>query len=146
MVEPIRDATFGSLEWDGLLECWLGGVDWPPGLHTEVVIWQPDGDPAAGLQMARESFDWLKQHVEQAHRLVAREMVGVYNDAWRCEREPMTEDEFVLCTELVRIGFTEVGGLRLAYDSPDDPDLFGGHGIDADFKPDRSYDGATLIG
>jgi hypothetical protein len=56
MVEPIHDETFGPLEWDPLLDCWLGGIDWPPGLHTEVAIWLPDGDSPAGLRQAREGL------------------------------------------------------------------------------------------
>jgi hypothetical protein len=27
MVEPIHDESFGRLEWDPVLNCWLGGID-----------------------------------------------------------------------------------------------------------------------
>ena len=60
MAEPIHDGTFGRLLWDDLLSCWLGGIDWPPGLHTEVTISQLGGDVAGGLRVAREGLDWLK--------------------------------------------------------------------------------------
>jgi hypothetical protein len=143
VVEPIHDVTFGRLQWDGLLSCWLGGIDWPPGLHTEVAIWLPDGDQAAGLRLARESLGWLRQHAEQAHRRIAGDMVAVYNDAWRDAPDPMTVDEFVRGTELVRIGFTDDGSLLLSYDGRD---LFGGHMIDGGFAADRSYRGANLVG
>jgi hypothetical protein len=65
-------------------------ADWPPGLHTEVAIWLPDGDLAFGLQQAREGLAWLLQNEEHARRCVARKMLKVYNDAWRDEDEPIT--------------------------------------------------------
>jgi hypothetical protein len=143
MSEPIHDQTFGRLEWDELLNCWLGGIDWPPGLHTEVAIWLPEGDEFAGLQQARENLDWLKRNEEHARRCIASKMLEVYNDAWRDEDEPITEDEFIQRTELLRIGFEDDGSLLLSYDGQD---MFGGHIIDGFFEPDRSFRGANLIG
>lgn len=143
MAEPFNDETFGRLEWDPVLNCWLGGIDWPLGLHTEVAIWLPDGDIAAGLRQARESLDWLRRHEDQARRAVAKEMVEVYNDAWRDEDEPITAAEFARRTELLRIGFEDDGSLLLSYDGHD---MFGGHVIDGVFEANRSFRGANLVG
>jgi hypothetical protein len=143
MPEPIHDETVGRLEWDPLLNCWLGGIDWPPGLHTEVAIWLADGDLAVGLRQAREGLAWLQRNEENARRCVASKMLEVYNDVWRDEDEPITEDEFVRRIDLVRIGFEDDGSLLLSYDGRD---LFGGHVIDGLFGPDRSFRQATLIG
>jgi hypothetical protein len=143
VIEPIHDETFGWLEWDPVLSCWLGGIDWPAGLHTEVAIWVPDGELAAGLRRARENLAWLKRNEENARRYVAGEMLEVYNDAWRDEDEPITEDEFIHRTELVRVGFYDDGSLVLSYDGRD---MFGGHVIDGDFGADRSFRGANLVG
>jgi hypothetical protein len=143
MVEPIHDGTFGRLEWDPVLNCWLGGIDWPPGLHTEVAIWLPDGDLAVGLRQARESLAWLQRNEEDARRCIAGAVLEVYNDAWRDEGEPITEDEFIRRTELVRVGFYDDGSLVLSYDGRD---MFGGHVIDGDFGTDRSFRGANLVG
>jgi hypothetical protein len=141
--ESFHDETFGRLKWDASLNCWLGGIDWPPGLHTEVAIWLPDGDLAAGLAQARASLDWLQEHEEQARTAVAGEMAEVYNDAWSDEGEPVTADEFARRIELLRIGFEADGTLLLSYDGRD---MFGGHVIDGVFKADRSFGGATLVG
>jgi hypothetical protein len=143
VTEPFHDETFGRLEWDPLLDCWLGGIDWPPGLYTEVAIWLPDGDLAAGLHQARESLAWLRAHEEHARQAVASRMLGVYNDGWRREDEPITEAEFIRRIELMRIGFEDDGSLLLSYD---DRDMFGGHAIDGIFKADRSFDAAHLVG
>jgi hypothetical protein len=143
MVEPIHDETFGQLEWDEVLSCWLGGIDWPPGLHTEVAVWLPEGAGTTGLQQARESLDWLKRNEQSARRCVASEMLVAYNDAWWGEDEPITEDEFVGRIELVRIGFEDDGSLLLSYDAQD---MFGGHVLDGSFAADRSFRGANLVG
>jgi hypothetical protein len=142
MVEPIRDETFGRLEWDELLNCWLGGIHWPPGLYTEVVL-SPPGQTDTGFQKAREGLAWLQSHEEHARRCVASEMLVVYNDAWRDEEEPLSEDEFIRRIELARISFGEDGSLLLSYDGRD---LFGGHVIDVQFDADRSFRGTMLIG
>ncbi len=143
MVEPIRDETFGPLEWDSVLNCWLGGIDWPPGLCTEVAIWLPGDDLDAGLRQARAGLAWLKQNEEKARRSVASEMVEVYNDVWRGDDDSITEDEFTHRIELVRIGFEDDGSLLLSYDGRD---VFGGHCIDGLFRADRSFRKATLVG
>jgi hypothetical protein len=70
-------------------------------------------------------------------------MLEVYNDAWRDEDEPISEDEFLSRLELMRIGFEEDGSLLLSYDAGD---MFGGHVVDAAFGPDRSFQGTGLIG
>jgi hypothetical protein len=80
MAEPIHDEVFGCLEWDDVLSCWLGGIDWPAGLHTEVAIWQPGGDVAAGLRMAQAGLDWVKANEEHARCCIAKAMLEVYND------------------------------------------------------------------
>jgi hypothetical protein len=43
----------------------------------------------------------------------------------------------------VRIGFGEDGSLLLSYDAGE---MFGGHVVDAEFGPDRSFLGAGLVG
>jgi hypothetical protein len=103
----------------------------------------PDGDLSAGLQGAREGLAWLRQNEEHARRCVARKMAKIYNDNWRDEDEPITEEEFVHRTELMRIGFEDDGSLLLSYDNGD---MFGGHVIDALFDADRSFRNANLIG
>jgi hypothetical protein len=142
MAEAIFNDVFGRLEWDDELGCWLGGIDWPPGLHTEVAIWLSD-DVAAGLRMAREGLEWLQDHEGQARGCVAEEMLEVYNDAWSDEEVPLTRAEFFRRLELVRIGLEEDGSLLLSYDAGE---LFGGHLVDAEFGPDRSFRGADLVG
>lgn len=143
MAEPFHHEVFGWLKWDPVLSCWLGGIDWPPGLHTEVAIWLPDGDLDAGLRQARESLDWLRQNERGARLAVADEMVEVYNDVWRDEVEPITSAEFACRTELLRIGFEDDGSLLLSYDGRD---MFGGHVIDGVFEADRSFSGGNLVG
>jgi hypothetical protein len=143
MTEPIHDETFGRLTWDPLLECWLGGIDWPPGLHTEVAIRLPDDDLAVGLRRAREGLDWLRHNEEETRQLVAGKMLDVYNNAWRGEAGPVTEDEFTRRIELVRIGFEDDGSLLLSYHAGN---MFGGHVIDGFFWADRSFRGANLVG
>jgi hypothetical protein len=143
MSAPIHDETFGWLKCDSMLNCWLGGIDWPPGLHTEVAIWLPGGQLAVGLRQARDGLVWLQRNEEHARRCVASKMLEVYNGAWRGEDEPITEDEFTARIELVRIGFQGNGSLLLSYDGRD---MFGGHVIDSLFEADRSFRDATLIG
>lgn len=143
MAEPFHDETLGDLEWDPLLNCWLGAIDWTPGLYTEVTIWLPDGDLYAGLRQARESPDWLRPHEEQARLAVAAEMVEVYNHAWRYEDEPITKVEFARRSELMRIGFEGDGSMLLSYDGHD---MFGGHVIDGLFEADRTFSGGNLVG
>ena len=143
MAQAIHNDVFGRLEWDDQLGCWLGGIDWPPGLHTEVAIRHPDGDVAAGLRTAGAGLDWLELQEEYVRRCAAGKMLALHNDAWRDEPWPMTDDEFVGQLELVRVLFEEDGSLLLSYDAGD---LFGGHVIDAEFAADRSFVGARLVG
>jgi hypothetical protein len=143
MAEAMFNDVFGRLAWDDRLGCWLGGIDWPPGRYTEVAIWHPDNDVAAGLRLAREGLEWLQDHEGHARRCVAGEMLEVYNGAWRGAEGPLTAGAFLRRLELVRVGFEEDGSLRLTYDGRD---LFGGHVIDGEFGPDRSFHGAGLVG
>jgi hypothetical protein len=142
MGEAIFNDVFGRLEWDRELGCWLGGIDWPPGLHTEVALWLAD-DVAAGFHLAREGLEWLQGHEGQARRSAAEEMLEVYKDAWSGEEGALTAGELFRRLELVRIGFEEDGSLLLTYDAGD---LFGGHVVDAEFDPNRSFRGAYLVG
>ena len=142
MEKPIQDEVFGSLEWDPLLNCWLGGIDWPRELHTEVAIWIPVGDLSAGLFRAHQSLDWLKLHEEEAHRVVAKAALRIYNDAWRDEDEPMSEVEFIHRTEL-GIAFKDDESLLLSYGAGE---MFGGHVLDGLFDPNRSFRSVDLVG
>ncbi len=142
MGEAIFNDVFGRLEWDRELGGWLGGIDWPPGRHTEVVLWLTD-DVAASFRQAREGLEWLQDREGLARGQVAEEMVEVYNEAWADEEGPLTRTEFFHRLELVRIAFEEDGTLLLTYDAGD---LFGGHLVDAEFGPDRSFRGADLVG
>jgi hypothetical protein len=142
MAERIHHEVFGQLQWDRALGCWLGGIDWPPGQYTEVAIWLPEGELAAGLRLAHDSLNWLMDNEEDARCWIASEMLEVYNDAWRDEDEPITADAFIRRIELVRIGFEEDGSLLLSYDGQD---MFGGHLIDGVFEPDRSFRHAGLV-
>jgi hypothetical protein len=143
MAAAMHNDVFGRLEWDDQLDCWLGGIDWPPGLYTEVAIWLPDSDVITGLRMACDSLSWLESHEEHARRCVAWEMVEIYNNNWSDKGFPITTDDLSEHLELLRIGFLEDGSLLLTYDPGD---LFGGHVIDGEFGPDRSLRAAHLIG
>src|SRR6516164_2489003 len=107
MAEAFFNDVFGRLTWDSNLGCWLGGIDWPPGQHTEVAIWVPDGDLLAGLRLAREGLEWLQADEGDICRCVAAEILEVYGDLWRDEEEPITEDQLARRLELVRVGFEE---------------------------------------
>ncbi len=141
MSGALYNDIFGRLTWDDEHGCWRGAIDWPPGLQTEVAIWQPGADVAAGLRTARDGLDWLQTEDEHALRCVAGQLLHVYNTAWRQDEEPLAEDEFIRRIELLWIGFGDGGELLLSYD---DGGLFGGHIIDAEFGPDRSFRGARL--
>jgi hypothetical protein len=144
MPARIHEEVFGPLEWDDQLGCWLGGINWPGELHTEVAIWCPDGDVWAGLRQAREGLGWLESNEEHARRCVAGAMCSVWKQAWRrADEEPMDEEEFVEILEVLRIGFVEDGSLLLTYDLAD---LFGGHVLDAEFDRSGSFRGAHLVG
>lgn len=143
MAEPIHDETFGRLEWDPLLSSWLGGIDRPPGLHTEVVIEVTEGNDADRLREARDGLSWLIRNEQFASRSVARAIVVVYNDAWRGEEEPITEDELMRRIELVWVKFEVDGSLLLSYGGRD---LFGGHMVDGRFGADRKFLSANLVG
>jgi hypothetical protein len=143
VAEAIYNDVFGRLTWDGRQGCWLGGIDWPLGSHTEVAIWHAGTDVAAGLRTAAESLDWLMSHERYARRCVAEEMLEVYNHDWRDEPEPITEEDLVRRIELVRVAFGEDGSLLLTYDAGE---MFGGHVLDGEFGADRSFRGAGLVG
>jgi hypothetical protein len=142
MAEAIFNDVFGRLTWDDREGCWLGGMDWPPGRYTEVAIWHPGDDLAAGLRMAQEGWDWLQSHEGHARRCIAGELLWAYNHAWRKEDEPLTEAAFLHRLELVYVGFGEDGSLLLSYDGRG---LFGGQGVEVEFGPDRSFRGARLV-
>jgi hypothetical protein len=143
MAEAIFSDVFGRLTWDHQLGCWLGGIDWPPGRYTEVAIWHPDTDVMAGLRLAGEGLDWLKDHEEHTRCCVAGQMLEVYNHSWREEVEPITEAAFLSRLELVHIAFEEDGWLLLTYDVGE---MFARNVVDASFGPDRSFRGAHLVG
>src|SRR3954467_6162761 len=126
MTQAIYSDVFGRLEWDPQLGCWRGGIDWPPGLHTEVAVWHPGEDVVAGLRTAGEGLSWLHYQEEHARRLVAAAMLEVYNDAWRGDEEEIVEDDLLGRLELAWVGFEEDGSLLLSYDAGE---MFGGHFI-----------------
>jgi hypothetical protein len=143
MTHAIFNDVFGRLEWDNELGCWLGGIDWPPGLHTEVAIWHAGLDVPAGLRLAQEGLAWLHYQEAQARHSVAAAMLATWNESWRGEDDELSEDELAGQFELMRIGFVEDGSLLLTYDAGD---LFGGQVVDGEFGPDRSFRGAGLVG
>ncbi len=139
----ILNDVFGRLTWDDHAGCWFGEIAWPPGLHTEVVLCQPDADVAAGLRTARASLDWLQGHDEDALRCVAEQLTHVYNTAWREEAVPITQDEFIGRLTPVRIVFGEDGALLVTYDGGEE--MFDGQYIDAEFGSDGAFRGAKLV-
>jgi hypothetical protein len=143
MIPPIRDDTFGPLEWDPLIECWLGGIAWPDGLVTEVALWPPGGDPAADLQLARDGLAWVMANEEEARRLVAGAMLEFVDELDGDDAGPITADAIAGRMELVRIGAEGDGSLLLTYDAPR---LRLGHVIDGEFAPDRSFLRVGLVG
>jgi hypothetical protein len=144
MPARIHEEVLGPLEWDDEFGCWVGGINWPGELHTELLVCCPGGDVAAGLRQARDGLDWLTGNEEHARSCVAGEMCSIWNLAWRqADEERMSENEFTDFIELLRIAFLEDGSLLLSYDAGD---LFGEHVIDADFNPERSFQSARLVG
>jgi hypothetical protein len=141
MSTEIHNDVFGHLTWDDHLGCWLGGIEWPADRYTEVAIWHPGYDVAAGLRMATDGLDWLKSFEEHARRSVAREILDIHNDS-RDEEDWLSEEQLIRRIKLVRVGFIEDGSLLLTYDAGD---LFDGNLIDGDFGPDRSLRGTYLV-
>jgi hypothetical protein len=145
MADTFDDADFGHLTWDRQLNCWLGGVDLTPDFHVEIAVSGADEDRFMGFRGARDSLGWLRKHEPEARRQVAAEMVELYNDCWTDEDDPITTDEFARRIELVRASLGEDGSLLLSY-SDGEMSMFGGHLLDADFGPDKTYQGTMLIG
>ena len=139
----ILNDVFGRLTWDDQFGCWLGSIDWSGDRQVEVALCHPGNDVAAGLRIARAGLDWLKSQEEPARRLVAGELVHVYNVAWREESVPINEEEFSGRLELMRIIFEADGAMLLSYDPGE---MFGGQYIDSEFGPDGSFRGARLAG
>jgi hypothetical protein len=139
MAEAIFSDVFGRLTWDNHLGCWLGGIDWPLGRHTEVAIWQADEEVASALRRAGDGLDWLRTHEAHARLRIAAELAEV-DTSW--QDEEAVWEEFSRCLELIRIEFDEDGSLLLSYNPGE---LFGGQVLEAEFGPDRSFLGAGLI-
>jgi hypothetical protein len=139
----ILNDVFGRLTWDEQSSCWVGEIDWPPGLRTEVLLCHPGPDIAAGLRGARASLDWLKTSEEDARRCVAGQLLHVYNTAWRDEELPVSTEDFIARLELVRIVFGAEEELLLTYDGGEE--MFNGQYIDAEFSRDGSFRGARLV-
>jgi hypothetical protein len=145
VADTLEDPDFGHLTWDGLLNCWLGGIDLHPNDHVEITVSGTDADRFMGFQAARDSLAWLRLHEPLARRQVAAEMVALYNDCWTDEDEPVTAEEFGSRIELLRASLGEDGSVLLSYsDGP--TSMFGGHLLDAEFGPDKEYCGTHLIG
>jgi hypothetical protein len=143
VAEPRIDEVFGPLQWDGALDAWLGSIDWSPGLHTEVVIWPLDGDPAAGLRHAHVGLAWARANEQYARREVAAQM-AVYQAAWRgWEDTPVTPDEFAAAAELVRFAVAANGEVGLCYDGGE---LLSGCQVECWFGADGSLVRHTLVG
>src|SRR5262249_36991475 len=49
-----EDPVFGRLTWDGLLNCWLGGVDLRADFHVEITVSGTDEDRFMGFSAAKE--------------------------------------------------------------------------------------------
>ena len=145
MADMHEDPVFGHLTWDGLLNCWLGGVDLRPEFHVEITVSGTDEDRFMGFSAAKESLVWLREHEPDARRQVATEMAELYNDCWTDEEQPVSAEEFASRIELLRASLGEDGSVLLSYsDGP--TSMFGGHLLDADFGPDKDYRGTILIG
>jgi hypothetical protein len=145
MADTCDHAAFGHLTRDGLLNCWLGGVDLTPDLYVEIAVSGTDEDRFLGFPAARDSLAWLRSHELDARRQVATEMVELYNDCWTDEDEPITVEEFARRIDLLRASLGEDGSVLLSY-SDGSMSMFGGHMLDADFGPDKTYRGTMLIG
>ena len=145
VVDTFEDPTFGLLEWDRQLNCWIGGVDLRPGFHVEITVSGTEEDRFMGFPAAKDNLAWLRGHEPDARRQVAAGMVELYNDAWTDEDEPVPVEEFSSRIGLLRASLGEEGALLLSYsDGP--TSLFGGHLLDAEFGPSREYRGTHLIG
>src|SRR5262249_23712264 len=114
MADICKDEAFGHLTWDGLLNCWLGGVDLAPDFDVEIAVSGTEEDRFIGFPATRESLLWLRSHEADARRKVAAEIVELYNDCWTDE-DDITTEEFARRIELVRASLGEDGSVLLSY-------------------------------
>lgn len=133
---------FGKLEWDPILDGWLGGVEFD-GETVEVLILAQEEQMSAALVGAAQSLAWVQANASQVQRNVLRAAVGIYNDSWRLGADPLNTDEMATALELVRICFETDGAIMLSYGAGD---LFGGHIVDAVYCSDRTLQSVNLVG
>lgn len=142
MSDAIYNDVFGRLEWDARAGCWRGRIDWYAGRQLAVAIVHPDTDVIAGLRTALDSLSWLRSEEADARHCVAVAMQAVYNDDWREDDELLTAEALASRLELIGVSFGADGSLLLSYECGD---LFSGHGLDAEFGPDRLLREAYLV-
>jgi hypothetical protein len=146
MSEAIFNDVFGRLTWDDRVGCWRGEIEWSAGQDVGVSLWHPGYDVARGLRLAGDSLAWLQAHELDARRLLAEEIYEGCSDAWEDDedegKDPVTVTSIFRRLALMRIGFGEDGSLVLTYDVAE---LLAGQLVDAEFAPDRTFQGAYLV-
>jgi hypothetical protein len=142
MTEEVHDAGFGRLRWDPRLRLWLGAVAFSSRRRVQVVFSGHEDDLEEVLQKAREDLAWVKSNEKRARKLVADDLLKVYDQSTLRQTHPWTAAEVFRRLKLVRVGFLPPDdSLLLAYDGVD---WFAGNFVSARFDPDRNYLGIDL--
>lgn len=142
-----HDETLGTLTWNGDLGWWEGQAEWAPGrrvtLSVSVEDEESDAEPAAEIAHARRVLSALPEMEAEARQLAADELLGIYNEEWNDDGDPLNEDDFVARLTLEDVGILADGSAELFYK---DGGLFSGHAVLVSINAEGNLDDADIAG
>lgn len=143
----IHDEALGALAWNGDLGWWEGQAELAPGRHVTVSISvedeETDAEPTAEIRHARRVLSRLPEQEPEARQLAADELLGIYNEEWNDDGDPLSEDEFMARLTLEDVGVLADGSAELFYK---DGGLFAGHAVLVSINADGNLDDADIAG
>jgi hypothetical protein len=136
------DPILGDVVLDGGL--WVAQVEYGARSVSVYLMVDEGEDPARWITLARAAVQQLNAHVPAALEAVGVGLVELAND-WREDdaRPEFTAADLSAMFKLVALTVFEGGTTEFSFD---DADVFAGHEVVVDLRPDGNFDNARIEG
>jgi len=142
-MRDVENPKLGRLVWvaDDMLEGRIVSGTKDVELSLEVV---DEAALASQLEHGERLVTGIVELERRANQFLVEKMLRLKNEGWLREGEqPLSEDEFRKRITLGRLDIGDGGSATLIFD---DDDVFWGHYLTADLRPDGALDNAGMFG
>lgn len=141
---PIDDPLLGRLNWDDNSRCYEGRFDRQGQSLCLHVSADPASPAAVDLTRAKHIVTNLNRYVALAKKYAAIFLLDVKNESWLDEDdEEVSQDQFMAQMKLETVAVRHDGSVEFWHDCDD---LFWGHGIMVQIRPDDTCSRADIVG